>query len=285
MRYLRKIRTDLRVPEEQLHRLEEILEREGFEVSPLSEVQAAFPEEVPKGTLILTDRPDRKDAPAVLGGEHGRIRLPYRYLLSLPESFDTEGFDPEVLEAEELERTYRRCRQIPWDISETERCLLRETSVEDLDAFYRIYADPEISAYMEDLFPDRAEEEAYTVSYRERVYELYGFGVWTVLLRQTGEVIGRAGISFRPGFEEPELGFLIGKKWQGQGLALEVCREILRLSRERYGFGSVMALVHPDNAPSAALCRKLGMRPEARIEEKNIPYDLYRYRTDAENVL
>lgn len=98
---------------------------------------------------------------------------------------------PEELDEQYLERVYRRFCNIPWDIVETERCLIRETTVEDVDAFYEIYSRPEIVEFMENLYPTREQEVAYTEEYIEKVYRYFEFGVWTVILRETGKVIGR----------------------------------------------------------------------------------------------
>lgn len=173
------------------------------------------------------------------------------------------------MEPEYLERVYRRYQRIPWDILETKRCLLRESIEADVDAFYEIYKEPSITAYMENLFADREEQLAYIKDYREKVYEFYGFGIWTVIKKDTGEVIGRAGCSYREGFEDPELGFVIGVPWQRQGYAEEVCRGILEYAREYLGFSKIQAFVREGNQASLRLCEKLGMRGEPiSIEEK-----------------
>ena len=174
-----------------------------------------------------------------------------------------------------LERIWRRYRGIPWDICETKRCFVRETAIEDVKSFYRIYCDKSITAYMDNLFQDQDEEKQYIKDYIEKVYGFYGFGMWTVCLRETGEVIGRAGLSMREGFEEPELGYVIGKKWQRQGIAFEVCEKILEYGREELGFERVQALMDPRNIASERLCRKLGFRYEKELELGKKKYDIY----------
>lgn len=158
-----------------------------------------------------------------------------------------------------IDMAYRRLAGLPWNILETKRCIVRETTEEDVDSFYRIYAEPEITKYMENLYADRNEEIAYIRDYREKVYGFYGYGMWTVLTKE-GTVIGRAGISWREGFDMPELGFLIGIPWQRQGYAYEVCSAILIYAREELGFEQVQALVMEGNKVSESLCRKLGFR-------------------------
>jgi RimJ/RimL family protein N-acetyltransferase len=166
--------------------------------------------------------------------------------------------DPEELEIDFLETSYRRYAGIPWDIAETRRCLIRETCVEDVDDFYRIYQDPSIKQRMESLLPKVEEEKAYVREYIEKVYAFYGFGVWTVIYRETGEIIGRAGFSYRGGIEEPLLGFVIAAPWQRKGLGEEVCRAIIEYGWEELDFKTIVAFVEPLNAPSLQLCCKLG---------------------------
>lgn len=188
-------------------------------------------------------------------------------------SYLAEGL--EGLDATYLDRVYRRLAGLPWHILETKRCILRETTEEDVDAFYRIYEESSVTRYMEPLFPNREEEICYTREYRKNVYEFYGYGVWTVILKATGEVIGRAGLSVREGYEEPELGFVIGVPWQRQGLAWEVCSAILQHGKKELGFVTVQALTEPANEASKALLEKLGFTLQEECMEKNTNYLRY----------
>ncbi len=173
--------------------------------------------------------------------------------------------DPEDLEPEYIERVYRRLKGLPWNILRTARCLIRETVPGDVDAFYEIYSHPAITQYMEGLYPEVEEEKRYVREYIEKVYTFFGFGVWTVVERESGAVIGRAGLSYREGFEEPELGFIIGVPWQRRGYAEEVCRAILDYGWSALEFEQVQALVEPGNVPSIRLCEKLGLRKAADV--------------------
>lgn len=229
--------------------------------------------------LILTDSPelagicrslDMAVAAVLSDGEKDFPGIPYAVT------------DVEDLDEAYLERIWQRYRKIPWKICETHRCIVRETVPEDVDSFYRIYHDKSITAYMEDLFRDREKEKAYIKEYIEKVYGFYGFGMWTVCLKKTGEVIGRAGLSMREGFEEPELGYVIGKEWQRQGIATEVCREILAYGRDELGFEGVRVLMHPENTASEHLCRKLGFVYTGKAEQGSVVYNSYKILYDSE---
>lgn len=174
-----------------------------------------------------------------------------------------------------LEKAYLRLTGQPWTIMETERCIIRETTVEDVEAFYRIYAEPSITYYMEDLFPEPEEEKAYAREYMEKVYSFYGYGMWSIVNKENGEVIGRAGLSWREGFAIPELGFLIGVPYQRKGYAYEVCRAIVDYGKEELEFERIQALVKKANVASVCLCEKLGFTYMDTVENEGEVYERY----------
>lgn len=179
---------------------------------------------------------------------------------------------PEELDVMYLERVFRRYRGIPWDILETERCFIRETTVEDVDAFFDIYGEPGIVKYTENLYPEKEQERAYIREYIEKMYKYFEFGVWSVIWKETGEVMGRAGFSVREGYDLPELGFVIALPFQGKGVACEICTAILEYGREMLEFEQVQALVMKENTASLALCKKLGFTVRQSIREKDKDY-------------
>ena len=224
-------------------------------------IKDEVPERFSEGTLYVADeqvflkKNTRSDIPVLVYRDTLKTKGNYldgvKYILEGVGDFDPADQDPEY-----LENVYRRLNKIPCIILETERCLVRETCKDDLDSFYEIYSDEGMTDHIEPLM-DRAEEEKYTESYRDLIYEIYGHGIWTVVLKETGEIIGRAGLDERAGFDTPELGFLIGKKWQRKGLALEVCSKILKWGASE-GITEVMSLVDKDNTASVSLLSKLG---------------------------
>lgn len=191
----------------------------------------------------------------------GCLVLPFFHEKNCGERFLGAAYAVEKLEELDfasLDMIYRRLASLPWEILETGRLLVRETTVGDVESFYRIYEEPSVTKYMEGLPADRNEEIAYTREYIEKVYAFYNYGMWTVLEKAGGEIIGRAGISWREGYDLPELGFVIGVPWQGRGYAFEVCRGILEYAREALEMKEIQALVRPGNERSVRLCGKLG---------------------------
>lgn len=212
--------------------------------------------------------------------EQGCYVLPYRHEYNREEVFESGRYFYIAEQLEELDyvfldMAYRRLAGLPWEILRTKRCIVRETAVEDVDAFYQIYQEPDITIYMEDLYADRNEEIAYVQEYIKKVYHFYGYGMWTVLEKQSGQVIGRAGVSWREGYDLPELGFVIGVPWQCQGYAYEVCSAILAYAGDVLGMTRVQALVMRENEKSAKLCEKMGFVCKDKVCEEGIIYNKY----------
>ena len=172
------------------------------------------------------------------------------------------------------EEAYRRLAGLPWDILETERLKVRESTVPDVEDFYRIYAEPSITYYMEGLYQDPEEEKAYMEAYIKQAYGFYGYGLWTVMRKTDNRIIGRAGINVREGYELPELGFVIERESQRKGYGLLVCWAFLVYAKEELGFERVQALVQEENNASAALLERLGFEYERNVTEQGTEYRL-----------
>lgn len=228
-----------------------------------------------KGVLYVTDDPSEAERLR----DSGEAVLVYFHDGNRDRDFSGFTFgveDPEQLEDEYVERVYRRLKGLPWNILETERCLIRETTPEDVEDFFRIYSDPAVTKFMEGLYPDKEQEKEYIREYIKQVYTFYEFGVWTVVEKCSGSVIGRAGFSYREGYDDPEIGFIIGVPWQRRGYGEEVCRGILEYGRTVLGFDKVQALVETENAASLNLCDKLGFRAVQELGMRERDYFLLR---------
>lgn len=221
-------------------------------------------------TLVLTD--DGRSAAALLAKGAYVVGVSHKF----NEHEDFTGLkyvftDIQEVDIDSFIKAYQRYAGLPWEVIRTERLLIRETTLDDVDRFYELYRDPEMTKYMEGLFENPEDEKRYQKDYIEKVYGLMGFGIWTIVRLEDGVIIGRAGYSVRNGFEDIELGFLIGKEYQGQGYAYEACDAILDYGKEILLFEKVQTLVKEENTVSINLCKKLGFKELDTVEvEENI---------------
>lgn len=172
------------------------------------------------------------------------------------------------LDIEYLERVRRRYNHIPWDIGETDRCLIRELSLSDLPALYELYAKPGMTDYVEPLYDYETELE-YQKAYIENMYGFYEYGMWLVFSKETGKLIGRAGL------EHDELGYMIAPELQNLGYATEVCRFIIDYARENTDFEELYCRIDERNEASVRLAKKLGFTNSGHVDE-DIHASIYR---------
>lgn len=158
-----------------------------------------------------------------------------------------------------LETVYCRYYRFPLEIAETDRLILREMQLADLDSLYEVYDTLRDCPYIEPLY-ERAEEEEFTRQYIKNMYGFFEHGLWLVIRKEDNKVIGRAGIENREidGELQKELGYLIGKPWQGMGYAAEACLAILDYVKERELCSHLFLCCHQKNIPSISLAQKLG---------------------------
>lgn len=172
----------------------------------------------------------------------------------------TEGF--EEIDLPFLVHVYERHQGIPWTILTTERCVIKEFSMEYLDDLFVLYAGEGMTDYIEPLYPYEQEKE-YQEAYIKHMYGFYGYGMWIVCDKQTGKLIGRAGVEHREELDgEMELGYAIGVPYQRKGYATEVCKAILKYAREQLSQQSVCCLIEEGNTVSERFAEKLGFSPE-----------------------
>lgn len=178
------------------------------------------------------------------------------------------------LDIEYLERVRRRYNHIPWDIGETDRCLIRELSLSDLPALYELYAKPSMTDYVEPLYDYETELE-YQKAYIENMYGFYEYGMWLVFSKETGKLIGRAGL------EHDELGYMIAPELQNLGYATEVCRFIIDYARENTDFEELYCRIDERNEASVRLAKKLGFTNSGQVDED---IHAYIYRKNIKNI-
>ena len=217
--------------------------------------------------LVSSDKEDilliaATDSTIALGKELGIATMAYMNPEIPNQSYSgvdmlVEGFDE--VDVDFLEKVWQRHHRIPWTILETERCVVRELTLNDLDALFELYGDGEIDKYTDPLYPYEEEKE-FQRAYIENMYRYFGYGLWLVFSKETGELIGRAGLEHREYHEEIELelGYIIGTKFQGQGLATEICEAILAYAKENTGFDRINTLIEDGNLASEHLSQKLG---------------------------
>ena len=80
-------------------------------------------------------------------------------------------------------------------LAETKRLILRKMTPSDREDLCRILQDEEVMYAYEGAFSDE-EVEAWLDRQLKR-YEEDGFGLWAVILKENGEMIGQCGLTMQ----------------------------------------------------------------------------------------
>ena len=141
---------------------------------------------------------------------------------------------------------------------ETERLVLREMTPDDYDALYAVLADSDIMEHYPYTF-DETRVHNWIARNMKR-YEQDGFGLWAVVLKETGEMIGDCGITMQNihGTMLPEIGYHIRKDKQRKGYASEAAAACIRYAFEHYDFPAVYSYMKYTNIPSQRTAMKMG---------------------------
>lgn len=158
---------------------------------------------------------------------------------------------------EVIHRMFLRYKGLPWAIFETDRCIVREITLDDIDDLYVLYSDSETKQYIEDLYAEKVQEITFTKEYIANQYRFFEYGIWVVIDKATEQLIGRAGLSDRAGFSSVELGFIFRKDYWGKGYAYEVCSEILRYAKKTLAFDRIISFTMDENKRAIDLLDRL----------------------------
>jgi RimJ/RimL family protein N-acetyltransferase len=154
-------------------------------------------------------------------------------------------------------------------ILETERLVLREYCQEDFPWLSDILTDAETMKYYEKPYDARGVQRWLDWSLEN--YEKYGFGLWVIELRETGEPIGDAGITMQPidGEWLPEIGYHINKNFWRLGYASEAASAVRDWAFRNRDFSALYSYMTVENVPSQATAAACGLKKIKEYEDKD----------------
>jgi RimJ/RimL family protein N-acetyltransferase len=157
-----------------------------------------------------------------------------------------------------------------------ERLSYRPISLDDFEPYAEFLADPECTRYL--LVPEPHSRDLTRGLLERNVAQHDGtIGMYT--LHDGPDLVGWAGFQRRDitGAPEVELGWLVRKEHWGKGYASEAARALRSRGPER-----LIHLIHPENAASIAVAKKLGAEHERDTEILGGPVSIYASRAPTE---
>ena len=145
-------------------------------------------------------------------------------------------------------------------ILETERLILREMQPSDFDALCRIMQDEETMTAYEGAFSDE-EVQAWLDRQLER-YRKWGFGLWAVILKENGAMIGQCGLTMQPwkGEDVLEIGYLFERAYWHRGYATEAARACRVYAFDTLNAKEICSIIRDTNTASQNVALRNGMK-------------------------
>ena len=170
-------------------------------------------------------------------------------------------------------------------ILQTSRLLLREMTEDDLPALRSILQDPQVMYAYEHAFSED-EVRAWLAKQRRR-YAEDGFGLWAMVLRQTGAMIGQCGLTWQDrgdGTQCVEVGYLLQRAFWHQGYATEAATACKAYAFQALGLDEVCSIIRDNNLASQAVARRNGMTVTGRLVKHyygmDMPHLVFSVRRD-----
>ena len=126
--------------------------------------------------------------------------------------------------------------------------------------------------------PTRADVRAGLVDKRDH-WERFGFGLWLLRDRASGEMVGRGGLQYTDaigGFAVEAAWAITPERW-GQGLATELARASVEVAFGPLGVDELIAITLPENRASRRVMEKAGFAYDCDIEHADLAHALYRH--------
>jgi len=146
-------------------------------------------------------------------------------------------------------------------ILETDRLFLRKFVREDDTALFEIFVDGGMPQMLQTGFLDIDSVR----SFLNRMFELYAkndFGLWAVIEKETGKLIGYCGvheIKLNETEDKVELAYRIYKKVWGKGLATEAATAVLTYAFAVLKLPEIVCCIAHDNDRSMRVAEKVGL--------------------------
>ena len=155
-------------------------------------------------------------------------------------------------------------------ILETERLVLREIVEFDAEFIFDLVNQPSFIKYIGNRGIDTLEKARKVVEERYRAsYAEFGYGLYAVELKETGEAIGFCGFVRREELPDADIGFAFLPQFEKKGFAFESASAVMKYGRETLNLERVLAITTQDNFSSIKLLEKLGFKFERLIKMPN----------------
>ncbi|MBO9699955.1 MAG: GNAT family N-acetyltransferase [Sporocytophaga sp.] len=166
-------------------------------------------------------------------------------------------------------------------ILETERFIIREILLTDVDGMYDLHSDPEVHKYLGNSTITDKKKIVDVINYVRRQYVDTGVGRWAIIDKNTNEFVGWTGLELvteemNKHINYYDLGYRLIKRYWGQGIATETAFASLEYAFNKLNADDVYARVDCDNVGSNKVLTKVGLRFIEEFDLHGVKHNWYK---------
>jgi RimJ/RimL family protein N-acetyltransferase len=152
-------------------------------------------------------------------------------------------------------------------VVETDRLVLRRLTTDDAEFVLELLNEPSYLRFIGDKRVRTLDDaRGYILKGPMDSYERFGFGLYMVLLKESGVPIGICGLLKREFLEDPEVGYAFLPQFWSKGYAFESAAAAMAHGRDVLGLERIIAITAPDNEASIRVLEKLGLKFDRMIK-------------------
>jgi RimJ/RimL family protein N-acetyltransferase len=185
-------------------------------------------------------------------------------------------------------------------VLKTDRLVLRPWRRDDVRAYSRILQDPDVMRHwgsgmrfrikrtVANLVARVSDIEArHALVAMDRHWRKHRFGLWALEERESGALLGNAGLTVLDGWTGEsaniEVGWLLARSAWGRGYAVEAGRASLEFAFDVRRLPRIVSVAFTSNWRSERVMQNLGLRPAGRMRWKGDEVVWYGMDRDAWN--
>lgn len=163
-------------------------------------------------------------------------------------------------------------------ILETKRLILQKISIDDARFILKLLNEPSFIRNIGDRGVRTLKDARDYISNRLIAsYEKFGFGMYLVIVKDSGSPAGLCGLVKRDSLEDVDIGYAFLPEFWSKGYATESALAVKEYAKNTIGLKRLVAITDPVNQGSIRVLEKIGLEFEkmVRLSKDDIELKLY----------
>jgi ribosomal-protein-alanine N-acetyltransferase len=165
-------------------------------------------------------------------------------------------------------------------ILETDRLILREMLPSDAPSLFEMDSNPNVHQYLWNKPVTFIDEVYHYIELVRKQYLENNIGRFVVILKETNELIGWAGLKYNTEMVNNkidfyDIGYRLNEKFWGKGYASEATVAWLDYGFKTMKIQIMEAAAHTDNIASNRILQKIGMQMTEQYLEDGVSWNWY----------